>query len=152
MALPDEVATTLSSVRTLSIRPFAATTKYAAGNVDVQQAGKDMHVGRIVMGHYQKIRDQLQLTMQAVDVGDDRVLWQETINVPSEDLVAMREQVTSKVRQGLIPALGACTRAGDNGTRPTNEEAYDLYLRSVALRTTANRIVKRSGCWSGRSD
>ncbi len=133
MALPDEVATTLSSVRTLSIRPFAATTKYAAGNVDVQQAGKDMHVGRIVMGHYQKIRDQLQLTMQAVDVGDDRVLWQETMNVPSEDLVSMREHVTSKVRQGLIPALGASTRAGDNGTRPTNEEAYDLYLRSVAV-------------------
>jgi eukaryotic-like serine/threonine-protein kinase len=132
MALPDEVATTLSSVRTLSIRPFATTTKYA-GDVDVQQAGKDMHVGRIVMGHYQKIRDQLQLTMQAVDVADDRVLWQETLNVPAADLVAMREQVTSRVRQGLIPALGASTTAGDNGTRPTNEEAYDLYLRSVAL-------------------
>ena len=39
MALPDEVATTLSSVRALSIRPFAATGKYATGDVDVQQAG-----------------------------------------------------------------------------------------------------------------
>jgi len=133
MALPDEVATTLSSVRTLSIRPFATTTRYAAGDVDVEQAGRAMHVGRIVMGHYQKVRDQLHLTMQAVDVGDDRVLWQETINVPTADLVAMREQVTSKVRQGLIPALGATNAEGESGTRPTNEEAYDLYLRSVAL-------------------
>jgi eukaryotic-like serine/threonine-protein kinase len=133
MALPDEVATTLSSVRTLSIRPFATTTRYAAGDVDVEQAGKDMHVGRIVMGHYQQVGNQLQLTVQAVDVGDDRVLWQETMNVPTEDLVAMREQVTSQVRQGLIPALGATNAAGENGTRPTNEEAYDLYLRSVAL-------------------
>jgi TolB-like protein/predicted Ser/Thr protein kinase/tetratricopeptide (TPR) repeat protein len=133
MALPDEVATILSSVRTLSIRPFTATGKYATGDVDVQQAGKDMHVGRIVMGHYQRIRSQLQLTMQAVDVGDDRVLWQETMNVSAEDLVAMREQVTSKVRQGLIPALGATTMTAESGTRPSNEEAYDLYLRSVAL-------------------
>src|SRR5262249_933640 len=133
MALPDEIATTLSSVRTLSIRPFATTTKYAAADVDVQQAGKAMHVGRIVMGHYQKVRDQLQLTMQAVDVGDNRVLWQETMNVPAEDLVAMREQLTSKVRQGLIPTLGASNAAGESGTRPTNEEAYDLFLRSVAL-------------------
>ncbi|HKF24089.1 MAG TPA: protein kinase [Candidatus Angelobacter sp.] len=133
MALPDEIATTLSSVRTLSIRPFSTTTKYAAGDVDVQQAGKAMHVGRIVMGHYQKIRDQMQLTMQAVDVADERVLWQETMNVPVADLVAMREQVTSKVRQGLIPALGATNAPGEYGTRPTNEEAYDLYLRSVAL-------------------
>ncbi len=132
MALPDEIATTLSSVRTLSIRPFATTTKYAAADVDVQQAGTAMHVGRLVMGHYQKVRNQLQLTIQAVDVGDNRVLWQETMNVSAADLVAMHEQVTSKVRQGLIPALGA-TNVGDSGTRPSNEEAYDLYLRSVAL-------------------
>ncbi|HZQ26022.1 MAG TPA: protein kinase [Terriglobales bacterium] len=132
MALPDEVTTTLSSVRSLCIRPFSAG-KYAAGDVDVQQAGKEMHVGRIVMGHYQKVRDQLQLTMQAVDVADDRVLWQETMNVSAADLVSMREQVTSKVRQGLIPALGETNAAGETGTRPSNEEAYDLYLRSVAL-------------------
>ncbi|HYL92556.1 MAG TPA: protein kinase [Alphaproteobacteria bacterium] len=150
MALPDEIATTLSAVRTLSIRPFATTTKYAAGDVDVQQAGKAMHVGRIVMGHYQKVRNQLQLTMQAVDVGDDRVLWQETMNVPTEDLVAMREQVTAKVRQGMIPALGASNAAGESGTRPSNEEAYDLYLRSVALahdgdqNRAAIRMLERS--------
>ncbi|MGA3092745.1 MAG: protein kinase [Terriglobales bacterium] len=133
MALPDEVSTTLSSVRTLSIRPFATSGKYAAGDVDVQQAGKEMHVGRIVMGHYQKVHAQLQLTLAAIDVGDDRVLWQETMNVPAEDMVAMREQVTSRVRQGLIPALGAPSGEAQGGTRPSNEEAYDLYLRSVAL-------------------
>jgi serine/threonine protein kinase len=132
MALPDEIATTLSSVRTLSIRPFATTSKYATPGFDLQQAGKEMHVGRIVTGHFQKVRDQLQLTMEAVEVADDRLLWQDTRNVPAEDLVAMREQVTAQVRQGLIPALGASTSAGEIGTRPTNEEAYDLYLRSVA--------------------
>jgi TolB-like protein len=132
MALPDEIATTLSAVRSLSVRPFAAG-KYAGGDFDVQQAGKEMHVGRLVIGHFQRVRDQLELAMQAVEVGEDRVLWQDTMNVAASDLVAMREQVTSKVRQGLIPALGATNAAGENGTRPTNEEAYDLYLRSVAL-------------------
>ena len=133
MALPDEVATTLSSVRTLSIRPFTTTGKYATGDVDVQQVGKDMHVGRIILGHFQKVHNQLQLAMQAVDVANDRVLWQDTMNISTNDLVAMREQITSRVRQGLIPALGAITVAGDSGTRPSNEEAYDLYLRSVAV-------------------
>jgi serine/threonine protein kinase len=133
MALPDEIATTLSAIRTLSIRPFSTTSKYSTPGVDLQQAGKEMHVDRIVTGHFQKVRDQLQLTMEAVDVADDRVLWQDSRNVPAEDLVAMREQVTSQVRQGLIPALGAATTSGDGGTRPTNEEAYDLYLRSVAI-------------------
>ena len=149
MALPDEVTTTLSAVRTLSIRPFATTGKYAAADVDLVQAGHEMHVGRIVTGHYQKVKDQLQLTMEAIDVGDDRVLWQETMNVPAEDPVKMREQVTSRVRQGLIPALGASS-GEESATRPTNEEAYDLYLRSVALahdgtqNTEAVRMLERS--------
>src|ERR1700751_3741144 len=125
MALPDEIATTLSSVRTLSIRPFATTSKYSTPGIDLQQAGKEMHVGRIVTGHFQKIRDQLQLTLEAVDVADDAVLWQDMKRVPAEDLVAMREQITAQVRQGLIPALGA-SDSGEGGTRPTNEEAYDL--------------------------
>src|ERR1035438_5050591 len=102
------------------------------------------------MGHYQKVRAQLQLTMAAIDVGDNRVLWQETMNVPAEDLVAMREQITSRVRQGLIPALGAPSGAAEGGTRPSSEEAYDLYLRSVALAHDGNqnreavRMLERS--------
>jgi hypothetical protein len=45
----------------------------------------------------------------------------------------MRQQVNARVWQGLIPALGATTDPSTSGTRPTNEQAYDLFLRSVAL-------------------
>src|ERR1019366_2824089 len=40
---------------------------------------------------------------------------------------------TTKVQQGLVPALGAGTDSAEASTRPKNEEAYDLYLRSLAL-------------------
>jgi eukaryotic-like serine/threonine-protein kinase len=150
MALPDEVATTLTSMRGLSIRPFATTAKYAKSDIDLQQAAKELRVGRVVTGHYQKIGKELQLTLEAVDVGDDRVLWTKTLNVPSEDLVAMRDQVTSSVLSGMIPALGVVSVNEDSGTRPKNEEAYDLYLRSVAIahdgaqNTEAMRMLERS--------
>jgi eukaryotic-like serine/threonine-protein kinase len=150
MALPDEVATTLSSIRGLSIRPFATTAKYAKADFDLQQAAKELHVGRIVTGHYQKVRNDLQLTLEAVDVADDRVLWQKSLNVPAEDPIAMHEQVTSSVRSGMIPALGVVSVDENSGTRPNNEEAYDLYLRSIALphdgaqNTEAMRMLERS--------
>jgi eukaryotic-like serine/threonine-protein kinase len=47
-------------------------------------------------------------------------------------MIAMRGQITAKVRQGLVPAVGASS-SGEGGTRPKNEEAYDLYLRSVSV-------------------
>ena len=133
LALPDEVATTLSYVRSLSIRPFATTSKYTAANLDLQQAGREMHVTDIVTGHYLKEGDQLQITLEAVDVENNRTRWRDTLNVAALDMISMRGQITAKVRQGLVPALGASTGSAEAGTRPRNEEAYDLYLRSVSV-------------------
>jgi len=133
LALPDEVATTLSYVRSLSIRPFATTSKYMAANLDLQQAGREMHVTDIVTGHYLKEGDQLQITLEAVEVEDNRTRWRDTLNVAALDMISMRGQITAKVRQGLVPALGASTASAETGTRPRNEEAYDLYLRSVSV-------------------
>ena len=133
LALADEIATSLSYVRLLSIRPFATTSKYDSPNVDLQEAGKAMHVTDVVTGHYMKQGDQLQITLEAVDVADNRTLWRDTMTVAAPDMIAMRGQITSKVRQGLVPALGVGADSGDAGTHPKNEEAYDLYLRSIAV-------------------
>jgi len=133
LALADEIATALSYVRSLSIRPFATTRKYDTPSVDLQEAGKAMHVTDVVTGHYMKQGDQLQITLEAVDVADNRTLWRDTMTVAVPDLIAMRSQITAKVRQGLVPALGAGADATETGTHPKSEEAYDLYLRSIAL-------------------
>jgi hypothetical protein len=55
------------------------------------------------------------------------------MTVAAPDMIAMRSEITAKVRQGLVPALGAGMDSGEAGTHPKNEEAYDLYLRSIAL-------------------
>ncbi len=133
LALADEIATSLSYVPSLSIRPFATTSKYDSPTVDLQEAGHAMHVTDVVTGHFLKEGSQLQITLEAIDVENNRTLWRDTTIVAAPDLIAMREQITSKVRQGLVPALGAGTNSGEGATRPKNEEAYDLYLRSVSL-------------------
>jgi TolB-like protein/predicted Ser/Thr protein kinase len=133
LALPDEVATTLSYVHALSIRPFATTSKYNAPSVDLEQAGREMRVTQIVTGHYMKEGDQLQITLEAVDVANNRSVWRDTLNVGALDMIAMRGQIAAKVRQGLVPALAAGANLAEVGNHPKNEEAYDLYLHSVSL-------------------
>ncbi len=133
LAVPDEIATALSYVRSLSIRPFATTSKYTAPGLDLQQAGREMHVKDIVTGHYLKEGEQLQITLEAVDVENNRALWRDTLTVAAPDMIAMRAQISEKVRQGMLPALGAEADSTESTTRPNNEEAYDLYLRSLAL-------------------
>jgi len=73
------------------------------------------------------------VTLEAVDVANNRSVWQDTINVAASDKIAMREQITSRVRQGLVPLLGGSSASGEAETRPKSEEAYDSYLRSIAI-------------------
>src|SRR5438477_9883041 len=67
LALPDEVATTLSYIPTLAIRPFAATQKYAKGDVDPQAAGRELRVADVLTGHFQREGEQLRVTLEVVD-------------------------------------------------------------------------------------
>jgi tetratricopeptide (TPR) repeat protein len=117
----------------LTIRPFATTSKYDSPTLDLQEAGRAMHVTDVVTGHYLKEGSQLQITLEAIDVENNRTLWRDTMTVAAPDMIAMRGQIAAKVRQGLVPALGAGTDSAEGATRPGNEEAYDLYLRSLSL-------------------
>jgi TolB-like protein/predicted Ser/Thr protein kinase len=132
LALADEIATSLTYVPSLTIRPFATTSKYDSPTLDLQEAGRAMHVTDVVTGHFLKEGSQLQITLEAIDIADNRTVWRDTMTVAAPDMIAMRGEITAKVRQGLVPALGAGV-GSDSATRPKNEEAYDLYLRSIAL-------------------
>jgi serine/threonine protein kinase len=133
LALPDEIATILSYTRSLSIRPFATTSKYAEPNLDLQKAGQEMRVASIVTGHFLKAGEQLQITLEAVEVENNRLLWRDTLNVPAQNLIAMQEQIAARARGSIAPVLGSSAFVTDTAARPKNEEAYDLYLRSAAV-------------------
>ncbi len=132
-ALPDEVSTALSYIPTLAIRPFAATQKYAEGTVDPQAAGRELRVAGVLTGHFQTEGDQLRVTLEMIDTESNRVLWRDSSSAAATDLLAVREQIGQRLRQGLFPLLGAGGGGAQPATRPVNEEAYDLLLRSRAL-------------------
>jgi eukaryotic-like serine/threonine-protein kinase len=133
-ALADEVANVLTYSRSLDVRPSAITRKYAGMDVDPQRAGREMHVSTIVTGHFVRQGEGLLVTLETVDVASERVLWQTTLQGSSSDLVSFQAKLESDVRQQLLPLLGV--HAGeliDISTRPKSPEAYELYLRSIAV-------------------
>ena len=133
LALPDEIATTLSHVRSLSIRPFSETSKYINPETDLQKAGREMRVSNIVAGHFLKAGDQLEVTLEAIDVDTNQTVWRDTLNVAGQDLIAMREQVLNRISNGLVPALRPAAGPSETGSQPKSEEGYDLFLRSAAV-------------------
>ena len=131
-AFADEVVTTLTHMRPITIRPLAESARYSDPSVNLQQAGHELGANRIVTGHFLKFGNQLQIGMEATDVSNNRVLWRDTINVPAGNLLAMQAQIAASTQGKLAPALGADTLVRNPAPPPRNEEAYALYLRSLA--------------------
>jgi DNA-binding winged helix-turn-helix (wHTH) protein/serine/threonine protein kinase len=132
-AVPDEIATSLSYARSLSVPSFAATSKYNQPDLDLQKAGDDLHVASIVTGHFIKEGDDLELALEAVDVKTGRVFWRDTVTVPVRSMIELREKLLARTQGTLAAALGASAFTIDAGTRPTSEQAYELFLRASAI-------------------
>jgi len=132
-ALADEISSLLTYTRSLDVRPTASTRKYSAADVDPQKAGKELRVGTVVTGHYLREGEKLAVTLEAISVRSDTVLWQSTTEARQQDLIALQSSLSTKVRQGLLPVLGAATDYLETSTRPKSAEAYDLFLKSAAL-------------------
>ena len=135
LALPDVVTMALSYSPSLSIRPFASTTKYAEVAFDPQKAGQELGVGHVVTGHFLRKGDLIQVTLEVVDVAENRLEWRDTVRAPAQEMMALHDQISARVRQGLVPRLGGTGTAGEMGSRPKNDEAFDLFLRSTAFST-----------------
>ena len=132
-ALADELTSVLSYSRSLEVRPSSVTRKYVELDLDPHKVGQQLRVGRLLTGHFLRQGEQLTVTLEAIDVGNDRLLWQGTATASVNDLISLQSQLSTQVQQGLLPALGVAAGALSAASRPQSQEAYDLYLHSLAL-------------------
>jgi len=133
-ALADELTSVLTYSRTLEVRPSSVTRRYTDLDLDPKKVGQALHVGRLLTGSFRKQGDQILVTLECIDVPTDRLLWQRTVSEKADNLIGLQEQLTSQVQHGLLPMLGGGGGAVDaSASRPKNQQAYDFYLRSIAV-------------------
>jgi tetratricopeptide (TPR) repeat protein len=123
----------LTYSRSLEVRPSSVTRRYVALDLDPRKAGQELRVGRLLTGHFRRQGEQLSVTLEAIDVPTDRLLWQATVTAPVNDLISLQNQLSTQVQQGLLPTLGVAGGTLSAASRPKSQEAYDLYLHALAL-------------------
>jgi TolB-like protein len=132
-ALADELTSVLSYSRSLEVRPSSVTRRYDEPDLDPHKVGLQLHVGRLLMGHFMRQGERLTVTLEAIDVPNDRLLWQGSATASVNDLISLQSQLSTQLQQGLLPALGVAAGTLSTASRPQSQEAYDLYLHSLAL-------------------
>ena len=105
-ALPDEVITALSYAPTLTVRPFSMSQRFTAQNFDPHQAGQQLKVTDVVTGHFLLRADRVSVTLEAMDITKDEVTWRGSVEAATNDMLTLRQEVTSALQKGLLPSLG----------------------------------------------
>ncbi|MBW3563608.1 MAG: protein kinase [Acidobacteria bacterium] len=132
-ALPDAVATFLSRIRSLNVRPLSSTRRYLSTGTIPRNAGLELRVDLVVSGHFIADPVNIRVTLEVIDVDSDQLLWASALRVKRSEMEQIDTEVASRIRGELLPSLGLRAGTGADATRARNPEAYDLYLRSLAL-------------------
>ncbi|MDX1632111.1 MAG: protein kinase, partial [Thermoanaerobaculia bacterium] len=130
LALADEMTTLLSHSPSLAIRPFTQTRRLS-DDPDLDRVARDLRADILLTGHYRGADDRIRVSLEAIDTRRDTVVWRDRVTAPRGEPLALNEALSTTVSAGLLPALGL--DAGSTPSRPADPEAYDLYLRSLAL-------------------
>jgi TolB-like protein len=102
-ALADELTSVLTYSRSLEVRPSSVTRKFVELDLDPRKVGLELHVGRLLTGHFLRQGDQLTVTLEAIDVPTDRLLWQGTVTAAVNDLISLQNLLSTQVQHGLLP-------------------------------------------------
>ena len=144
IGLADDISNTLSYYPALSMRPFATTNRYAGADVDLQKAAREMQVADIITGHFVVAGDEIEVTLEAVDATNNRVLWRDTLRGAAHDLIGIQQQMATRLQHGLIAALGVNPGPGASSNTSHNAEAYELYLRAVSEGNSTNAQMENT--------
>jgi len=131
-AIASDLVTDLTYAHSLTVRPFASTIKYGAQPFDPAAVGKELGVSHVLTGGFLRDQQNLRLTLELVDVEQNGAIWRDEVTVGPQELVALHDKLASSTSQQLLAAMKINNIAANHIPKPNNEEAFDLFLHSLA--------------------
>src|SRR5216110_284683 len=133
--IQDEIITRLAKIADLKVISRTSTQQYQSKPGNLSEIAKQLGVANILEGSVQKAADQVRVNVQLIQVASDSHLWADTYDRKLVDIFV----VESEVAKAIADALQAKLTGGEQqalAVKPTNNsEAYDAYLRGLALET-----------------
>lgn len=132
-AIPNDIVTDLTHARSVSVRPFASTSRYASQSADPTKVGQELRVTHVVAGGFLIDKQNLRVNLELVNVALNQAVWREEVTVPAQNLVALHEKLADQTAQGLLPAIGVMGASADQVSAPHDEQALNLFLHSLTV-------------------
>ena len=129
--ITEEILNLLVKIPELKVTSRTSVFTFKGQNVDIPTVAKKLGVAHILEGSVRKAGNQVRITTQLIEAGNDVHLWSETYERQLDDIFAIQDEIAREVVKALqIQLLGEAPLAIS-----TNTEAYNLYLRGKHFAT-----------------
>ena len=128
-ALADAVITELARIRSLVVRPSSVMSKYQGQSADPRDVGRELNVDAVLSAGFIHVGERFRVNAQLLDVSSGEILWSDRIDAAAEDIIAVQDEITQRIVDGLRLELSPDEQAGLAQPATVNAEAYEEYLR-----------------------
>ena len=125
----ESIINNLSQLPNLRVSPRSTVFHYKGKDTDPIAVGKELGVRAVLSGRVVQRGDNLTISVELVDVRDNKQLWGEQYNRKVVDALAVQQDISREISERLrlkLPGAGQQQLARRN---PGNAEAYQLYLK-----------------------
>jgi serine/threonine-protein kinase len=137
--LTESLISSLSQVSSLRVISRSAIVRYKDREVDAQTAGAELKVRAILKGGVRQLGDQLVISVELVDAGDNHQIWGEQYVRKFNDVLVVQREIVKEVSGNLRLKLSTAEQQNLTKRQTENPEAYGLYLKG---RYYANRLTQ----------
>lgn len=132
-SLADAIISKFGYISSVAVRPSSAIEKYRKREVDPMRAAADLKASELLTGSYLRDGGRLRINAQLIDAKQNRVLWQDTLDTPYQDLFQLQDRVAQQIIHRLQVHLSRQEAENLRANNPVSREAYEDYLRGVDL-------------------
>jgi adenylate cyclase len=129
----EDIITALSRVRWFFVIARNSSFSYKGRAVDVRQIGRELGVRYVLEGSVRRAGHRLRITGQLIEAATGRHVWADRFDGDLTDIFDLQDRITESVVGAIEPTVRRAEIDRSRGKRPEDLDAYDLYLRAVAL-------------------
>ena len=131
LTVPDTMVDMLDRSPDITVRPFAETSALPGDVEDLASLGDTVEADLVLRSELRQRSDDVLLVLTAFDLEKGEPVWRESLPLPPEDLLALREALSRALVTGLVAELELEPPVELKG--PVQADAYRLYLETLPM-------------------
>ncbi len=127
--ITESLIENLSQLPDLKVKSSSTVFHYKGRATDPNQIGRELGVHALLSGSIVQRGDELDVSVELIDVRDDSHIWGERYGRKVSEVVALPQQISRDVSQKLRARVDGLDHAQITRNYSPDSEAYRLYLQ-----------------------